>query len=94
MIYAGEPKDNSYFTRVYISSEVRFYTIENVQEMTGWSKKTVQRLFNDPRFPAADYGRIKVVEAHALIDYFSKRHEKDRERYWQPSYVRNGVPRR
>ena len=94
MIYASEPRDNSYFTRVYISSEVRFYTIENVQEMTGWSKKTVQKLFNDPRFPASDYGRIKVVEAHAMIDYFSKRHEKDSERYWQPNYVHNGVPRR
>ncbi len=94
MIYAGEPKDNSYFTRVYISSEVRFYTIENVQEMTGWSKKTVQKLFNDPRFPASDYGRIKVVEAHALIDYFSKRHEKDRERHWQSDSVRSETRRR
>ena len=81
-------------TRVYISSEARFYTIENIQEMTGWSKKTVQRLFNDPRFPAADYGRIKVVEAHALIDYFSKRHEKDRERHWQSDSVRSETRRR
>ena len=94
MIYASEPRDNSYFTRVYISSEVRFYTIENVQEMTGWSKKTVQKLFNDPRFPASDYGRIKVVEAHALIDYFSKRHEKDRERHWQSDSVRSETRRR
>ena len=81
-------------TRVYISSEARFYTIGNIQEMTGWSKKTVQRLFNDPRFPAADYGRIKVVEAHALIDYFSKRHEKDRERHWQSDSVRSETRRR
>lgn len=94
MIYASEPKDNSYFTRVYISSEARFYTIENIQEMTGWSKKTVQKLFNDPRFPASDYGRIKVVEAHALIDYFSKRHEKDRERHWQSDSVRSETRRR
>ena len=94
MIYASEPKDNSYFTRVYSSSEARFYTIENIQEMTGWSKKTVQKLFNDPRFPASDYGRIKVVEAHALIDYFSKRHEKDRERHWQSDSVRSETRRR
>ncbi len=88
-------EDNSNpLTRVYISSEARFYTIENIQEMTGWSKKTVQRLFNDPRFPAADYGRIKVVEAHALIDYFSKRHEKDRERHWQSDSVRSETRRR
>ncbi len=88
-------EDNSNpLTRVYISSEARFYTIENIQEMPGWSKKTVQRLFNDPRFPAADYGRIKVVEAHALIDYFSKRHEKDRERHWQSDSVRSETRRR
>ena len=61
MIYASEPKDNSYFTRVYISSEARFYTIENIQEMTKKKKKTVQKLFNDPRFSASDYGRIKVA---------------------------------
>ena len=50
--------------------------------MTGWSENTVQKLFNDPNFPAADYGKSKVVEAHALIQYFSVRHERERERYW------------
>ena len=75
--------ENTNIRRLYVSSEVRFYTISDIQEMLGWSKKTVQKLFNDPRFHASDFGRIKVVEAHALIDYFSKRHEKDRERYWQ-----------
>ena len=69
--------------RLYVSSEVRFYTITDLQKMLGWGENTVQKLFNDPKFPASDFGRTKVVEAHALIDYFSKRHEKDRERYWQ-----------
>ena len=54
-----------------ISSELRFYTVSELQE------------FNDPSFPAADFGRTKVVEAHAAIEYFSKRHDRDRERYWQ-----------
>jgi hypothetical protein len=66
----------------YISSEVRFYTIYDLMEMLGWSEMTVQKLFNDPKFPAADFGKNKVVEAHALIDYFSKRHEKRKDRYW------------
>ena len=66
-----------------ISSEVRFYTIADLKKMLGWSETTVQKLFNDPKFPSADFGRTKVVESHALIEYFSKRHEKDRERYWQ-----------
>ena len=69
--------------KMYISSDVRFYTIGEMMEMLGWSETTVQRLFNDPKFPASNYGRGKVVEAHALIDYFSRRHDKDREPYWR-----------
>ena len=67
----------------YLSSEVRFYTISDLTQMLGWSHGTVEKLFNDPKFPAADFGRQKVVEAHALIDYFSKRHEKARDRFWE-----------
>lgn len=69
--------------KMYISSDVRFYTIGELMEMLGWSETTVQRLFNDPKFPASNYGRGKVVEAHALIDFFSRRHDKDREPYWR-----------
>ena len=60
--------------QTYISSEVKFYTISDLKNMLGWSENTVQKLFNDPKFPSSDFGRIKVVEAHALIDYFSKKH--------------------
>ena len=67
----------------YISSEVRFYTISDLSKMLGWSEKTVQKLFNDPKFPSTDFGRNKVIEAHALISYFSKRHEKARDRFWK-----------
>lgn len=73
---------NSRINKLYISSEVKFYTISNLVDMLGWSEMTVQKLFNDPKFPAANYGRCKVVEAHALIDFFSKRHDKEMERYW------------
>ena len=57
----------------YISSEVRFYTVQDLMEMSGWSEKVVHQLFNDPEFPASDLGRARIVEAHALIDYFSVR---------------------
>ena len=66
-----------------ISSELRFYTVSELQELLGWSERTVLKLFNDPSFLAADFGRTKVVEAHAAIEYFSKRHDRERERYWQ-----------
>lgn len=66
-----------------ISSEVRFYTISELTKLLGWSETTVQRLFNDPKFPSADFGKNKIVEAHALIEYFSRKHEKEREKYWR-----------
>lgn len=69
--------------QIYISSEVKFYTISDLKEMLGWSENTVQKLFNDPKFPSSDFGRIKVVEAHALIDYFSKKHLKRNDGYWK-----------
>lgn len=65
-----------------ISSEARFYTVEDIVKMTGWSHNTVLKLFNDPQFPAADFGRAKVVESHALIEYFSKRRSKQAEKFW------------
>ncbi len=69
--------------QTYISSEVKFYTISDLKNMLGWSENTVQKLFNDPKFPSSDFGRIKVVEAHALIDYFSKKHLKRNDGYWK-----------
>ena len=76
-------KTNSQLMRVYVSSEVKFYTISDLMKLLGWSEATVQILFNDPKFPAANFGRNKVVEAHALIDYFSRRHDKHKEVYWR-----------
>ncbi len=66
-----------------IPVEIRFFTIADLQEMLGWSYTTVHKLFKDPNFPSADFGKTKVVEAHALIDYFSTKHVKKRERYWR-----------
>ena len=68
--------------KVYVSSEVRFYTISDLIKLLGWSENTVQKLFNDPKFPSTDFGKAKVVEAHALINYFSERHMKNLEPYW------------
>ena len=70
-------------TAVSPSPEIRFYTPIDIMKMTGWSEKTVLKLFNDPKFPAADFGRTKVIEADALRKYFSIRHEKSKDRYWR-----------
>lgn len=66
-----------------LSCEVKFYSIADVQELTGWSEKTIQKLFNDPSFPTTDFGRTKLVEAHALIKYFETRRTKETSRYWR-----------
>ena len=55
----------------------------NIKEMTGWSLTTVQKLFNDPSFPSIDYGKQKLVENHALMQFLSVRREKARNRYWR-----------
>ena len=39
---------------MYISSEVRFYSVKDIKEMTGWSHTTVEKLFSDPKFPSSD----------------------------------------
>lgn len=68
---------------IYVSSEVILYSIKDIVEMSGWSHTTVQKLFNDPKFPAIDYGKQKLVENHALMQYLSVRREKARDRFWR-----------
>ena len=69
--------------KIYVSSEVILYSIEDIRLMSGWSETTVQKLFNDPKFPAIDYGKRKLVENHALMQYFSIRREKAQDTYWR-----------
>jgi hypothetical protein len=69
--------------KIYVSSEVILYSIEDIRLMSGWSETTVQKLFNDPKFPAIDYGKRKLVENHALMQYFSIRRQKARDTYWR-----------
>ena len=82
-MYITDNKNITEYKSEEIPVEIKFYTIADLQEMLGWSEMTVQKLFKDPNFPSADFGKSKVVEAHALIDYFSTKHVKKRERYWR-----------
>ncbi len=54
-----------------------FLTIEDVMNLTGWSKKTVENLFNQNDFPSCDYGKKKIVLTLAFINYFMTPHKKD-----------------
>ena len=66
-----------------IVDEVRFYSIDDLIALLPWSRAIVQKLFNDPQFPSADFGKQKVVEKHALIQYFSVKREKFYDNYWR-----------
>lgn len=65
------------------ASNIKFFTQEEVAKLTGMSKSTVKRLFNDPEFPACDYGKSYIVEATALLKYFNVRRSKNDSRYWR-----------
>ena len=49
---------------------LRFITIKEFADITGWSVPTVQKLYNSPNFPSTDYGREKKAEIHAIVEYF------------------------
>ena len=76
-------REMSTIGRIYVSSEVIMNSIADIIEMTGWSEMTVQKLFNDPKFPSANYGKKKVIENHALMQFFSVRRDKERDNYWR-----------
>ncbi len=49
---------------------IQFISIKKFVELTGWSEKTVQELYNRPDFPSTNYGKEKKAEVHAIINYF------------------------
>ena len=67
---------------IYTSSQVILYSMDDIMRMSGWDEMTVRKLFYDRRFPSQYYGRVTLVEAHALIAFLSVKHERDREPYW------------
>ena len=77
-----------------ISGGACFYTVSQVMKLTGWSEAVVLKLFNDPKFPSADYGRAKIVEQHALISFFSVKRCKADDDYWKRGDLINELRRR
>lgn len=59
-----------------------FLSIKDVQNITNWSKKTVETLFNHPAFPCTDLGKSKLVLKPAFIKFFMDRRCRDNEDYW------------
>ena len=60
-----------------------FYTTKDIQKITGWSKRTVENLFNNPAFPSTNIGKQKLVLKTSFIEFFSVRRDKADEKYWR-----------
>lgn len=57
--------------------KLRFITIKEFSEITGWSPATVQNLYNRPDFPSCDYGKEKIALLSAVIKYFEVPRRKE-----------------
>ena len=49
---------------------IQFIGVKEFADITGWSERTVQELYNRADFPSTNYGKEKKAEVHAIIDYF------------------------
>lgn len=65
------------------SKTITFLTVDDMIEITGFSRKTVLNLFQDPDFPSCDFGKAQVVELNAAIIYFSVPRKREYSRYWR-----------
>lgn len=65
---------------IYTSSRVILYSMNDVMRMSGWDEMTVRKLFYDIRFPSQHFGRVPLVEAHALISFFMELHVQRKEK--------------
>ena len=54
---------------------MEFLTTKDIQELTGWSKPTVLKLFARKDFPAITIGRPFIVEKSAFEKWCERRRE-------------------
>lgn len=64
------------------NTKIAMLTIEDVKAITGWSRRRVEELFDDPALKVVHIGKAKQVEASVLKKYFSEAHDADSDVYW------------
>lgn len=47
--------------------------MEDIVEITGWSKSAVYKMIDEPDFPRLSFGKKYLVEASAFKEYCKKR---------------------
>ena len=60
-----------------------FYTREDIQFLTGYSKTTVSQIFQDPEFAKSNLGKTELVHKDALAEYFSKSRSHGSSKHWK-----------
>ena len=63
-----------------VDGGIKLYSIEDVMRLTGYSRKIVQDIFNDPDLVVVDRGKRKFVEESVLRNYFTTKHNNV---YWK-----------
>ena len=82
-------EENSPLDKIYIPGQIVFYSESDLVRMTGWSKKTIQRLFDDPQFPAVQHRKRRLIERNDLIRYFSVKRNKNGKQSKLPIALEN-----
>lgn len=67
------------------STKPEFLGVEDVMEMTKWSKHIVLKLFNTEGFPCTDFGKTKLVLSYAFYAYFMESHTRENTAGWLES---------
>lgn len=67
----------------FSNDDILFFDANDIRKITGWSKHTIETLFNNPAFPSTDIGKKKLVLKTAFIKFFMERRCKDNQIYWK-----------
>lgn len=50
-------------------NDIKFLTVEDIMELTGYSRPIVLQLFKRPDFPTWNYGKRLLVEKNAFLKF-------------------------
>lgn len=53
--------------------DIKLLTIEDIEDITGWSTETIRRIMNEKDFPVIKIGKKNQVLAESFKEYLSTR---------------------
>ena len=61
--------------QIDFKEEIKLLTIEDIENITGWSNATVLRVMQQPDFPAIKIGKENQVLLESFKEYLSERRD-------------------